>query len=259
MHLFRQIWVHLVKMKLSASILFALIIVTISTIVIYRLEPDTFEHPLHALWMVMTTSYTVGYGDVSPQTEWGQLFTMLFIFPIGIGAFGILVGKISQIVVYYGEKLEAGKVSFTGKNHYVFIGCKDKAEGAINEIRKVDKQARFVYIDEAEKSPFSHHDIHYISGNPALADTLLQANILQAKSVTIFADEQISPVFADGHNLLIASRIESLSKEYQTNIYTVVEILEEEHQPMFQHANVDRFVLSKCLITKETAKASLGH
>ena len=41
-----------------------------------------------------TTAYTVGYGDLSPQTDAGRLVTALWVFPGAIAAFTTIVAKV---------------------------------------------------------------------------------------------------------------------------------------------------------------------
>ena len=66
-------------------------------------------------------------------------------------------------------------------------------------------------------------------------------------------------VYADGKSLLIASAVEGLSKQHGIGIYTIVEVMKENHISKFKHANVDEFILSNEAVSRLVAQASLHH
>lgn len=58
----------------------------------HRLEGWSY---LDALYFTIITLTTVGYGDFSPQTDLGKIFSMLYIL-IGLGIIGAFIALISQ-------------------------------------------------------------------------------------------------------------------------------------------------------------------
>jgi voltage-gated potassium channel Kch len=58
----------------------------------HRLEGWSY---LDAFYFTIITLTTVGYGDFSPQTDLGKIFSMLYIL-IGLGIIGALIALISQ-------------------------------------------------------------------------------------------------------------------------------------------------------------------
>ena len=98
-------------------------------------EPETFPRFIDALWWTMTTLVTVGYGDYFPKSDFGRIFTMLLIYTFGIGAMGVIIGKIFEGFSTYRRLKEEGKLTYTGKGHYILIGSsKDKLENVLEEI-----------------------------------------------------------------------------------------------------------------------------
>ena len=89
----------LVKEELIVFGLMALIAMFISAVGIYEFEhdaqPEAFASIPHALWFVVVTLTTVGYGDVYPITAGGRIFTF-FILVIGLGVITIPTGLISS-------------------------------------------------------------------------------------------------------------------------------------------------------------------
>ncbi len=226
-----------------------------------KVENETFPRFIDAFWWTMTTLVTVGYGDMYPKTDFGKIFTMVLIYTFGIGAMGILVGKLFEGFTLFRRLKEEGKLKYDGKQHYILIGSsRDKLGSIVEEILLNNGKSDVVIIDNKSKSPLDHEKVHFISGNPADDKVLLKANILEAKSVAIFSDEgDESPENLDGKSLLIASRVEQMSKKYKKNIYTIVEIKKEMHMALFEHANVDEFILSSDSVSRLMAQAAIHH
>jgi voltage-gated potassium channel Kch len=53
---------------------------------------------LDALYFSVVTAATVGYGDFTPQTAWGKLFTIVYL-AVGVGLFVALAGKLALVVI----------------------------------------------------------------------------------------------------------------------------------------------------------------
>lgn len=58
----------------------------------HRLEGWSY---LNALYFTVITLTTIGYGDFTPQTNLGKIFSMLYIL-LGLGVLGALIGLISS-------------------------------------------------------------------------------------------------------------------------------------------------------------------
>jgi voltage-gated potassium channel Kch len=80
------------------------VIAITSGVVFYSLV----EHlsPLNALYFSVTTLTTVGYGDFSPQTAAGKLFTVVYVL-VGVGLLLAFLGRLAgQVVVSHAEHFE---------------------------------------------------------------------------------------------------------------------------------------------------------
>lgn len=60
-----------------------------------------------------TTAYTVGYGDLSPQTDAGRLITALWVFPGAIAAFTTIVAKVLAAIGEVWRVRRAGKGDYS--------------------------------------------------------------------------------------------------------------------------------------------------
>lgn len=231
----------------------------LSAFVMRLLEPDTFPTVFDSFWYVMTTVTTVGYGDYSPETTGGRLFAITFLYLLGIGILGMVIGKIVQVFSLYQQYKEEGKLSYHKKGHYIFIGwCEEKSKEAISSVLFDYPEAEIVLIDTLEKCPIVHERLHYIQGNLTEESTLDKANIRHCRRISIFSPSHIQDsTLADGHTLLIAASIEAFSVKHGIELHTIAEMRKESHRASFEKANIDEIVLSTESIARMMAKAAV--
>ena len=247
MILLRRLYLQATSLSWLILTVSTLILIAFSTFMLPAIEPSTFSNYADSLWFTMTTMLTVGYGDLYPSTFEGRLFTMLFLYIIGIGLFASFIGKAIESLTLRKRREERGELMFKGKNHIVIIDWSHKAENAIAEILLQNGQTEIVVIDKLEKAKEIHPRIHYVRGKATHEDVLLQANVQQAKAVLIFADDRIEDqMLTDGKSLLIATAVERMAPA----VYTTVEVEREEHLPNFSHVRVNKFIMSNGTIAK---------
>lgn len=226
---------------------------------IHYLEPETFPNTFEGLWWVLTTVTTVGYGDVSPHTTEGKILG-IFLFVVGIGLMGVVIGKVINLFSLYRILKEEGKLPYTKSNHYILLGWGERTKGTLKELLNDGENREVVIIADLPQTPFRHENVTFLQGKPGNRETLLDANIAKAETVLIFSDESIQDSsLSDGKSLLIASTIEKLSIDLGEAIYTIVEVQKEDHIDNFKHLKVDEFVISDETFSRIMAKASRYH
>lgn len=236
----RKIVLRMVKMNNWFLFISSTLFILLSSIFIVLVEPETFPTVFDGFWWVMTTVTTVGYGDFSPESVGGRLIAM-FLYIVGIGLIGVVIGKVVEGLSIFRKKREEGNIVYKEENHYIIIGWSKKSHYAVKEIMDTHPESEIVIIDELEKAPLLQENIHYIRGNASSVETLEKANVKKAKAVLIFADEKIQDnQLIDGKTLLIASTVESTTSD----VHTVVEVMDEEHITNFEHAQIDEFIFS---------------
>ncbi|MET0787147.1 MAG: ion channel [Paenisporosarcina sp.] len=243
MHFFLKVGLGLVRMKNLSLLLATLFFILFCTVTIYLLEPQTFENLLTSFYFVMTTFATVGYGDYSPTSIAGKLFTVL-MYLFGIGLLGVVIGKIVDTFSLFRKRKEEGKLAYTNKNHIIIVGWGKKTETAVDEILASDATSEVVIIDTLPSTPIdvSIERVHYVQGDPSEEETFIQANIKKAKSVIIFSDDAIQvPSLRDAKTLTTAITVERLA----THVHTTVEIMTKKQIANFSHVKVDEFILSQ--------------
>ncbi|MEO2078037.1 MAG: ion channel [Bacillus sp. (in: firmicutes)] len=254
---FRKLFITAAKYRYRTLLLVTTFFILINAEIMRILEPQTFENTFHAVWWILTTMTTVGYGDVSPTTQLGRIWAMLIVYTAGIGLFGVVIGVIVDAVSQYKRMKEEGRMTFRGADHYVIIGWTTKSKNTINELFLGDSKTELVLIDELEKTPYEHERFLYIQGSPTDEDTLRKAGIEKAKAVLLFAPDGINNAdLADGKTLLVASSIERYDEGTDNNIYTIAEILNEKHVGNFKHVKIDEFILSHESVSNLMAKSA---
>ncbi|WP_257351561.1 potassium channel family protein [Pseudalkalibacillus decolorationis] len=256
MFVFKRIWVKIIKLNTWALFTTSILLILFSTYMMVAIEPETFANPFDAFWWVMTTVTTVGYGDFYPSSVGGRLYA-IFLYIVGIGLIGVVIGKVVDGFGMFRRRKEEGLLTYKQEGHIVIIGWSQKARFAIEEIlNSEDFQQEIVIIDRLGKTPYLHESVHYIQGDPAQENILLQANLSEAKAVLLFADDSIEdPLLTDGKTLLIVTSIERLSPD----IHSTVEIMSESHIKNFRHVKVDEFILSHETISRLAVRSAITH
>ena len=91
------------KKVLSAVATMAVAYILISALVIYNIEPDSFETFFDAIYWATISLTTVGYGDIYPITTIGRIVTMIS------SAFGIAIIALPSGVITAGYLEEISK------------------------------------------------------------------------------------------------------------------------------------------------------
>ncbi|OKP99669.1 ion transporter [Paenibacillus sp. P46E] len=254
MHFLLRLSGKLMRLRKKSIGLIILAFIVMSATTAFLLEPGTFHNWFNALYWVMTTMSTVGYGDFFAKSVTGKLFTM-FLYIFGIGLLSLVIGKIIDAMGELQRRRGAGTLSFHGKDHVVLINWNRKTQAAADEILCYSPDCRIVIIDESGQHPLQHLEhVHFISGDPSSDDILQKANIHGARAAIVFGDTRIDEAsLTDGKTLLIASSIERIAPQ----VHTTVEIMQEKNIQNFRHVHVNEFVLSHDAISRLAVRSAL--
>ena len=91
------------KKVLSAVVTMAVAYILISALVIYNVEPESFETFFDAIYWATISLTTVGYGDIYPRTTIGRIVTIIS------SAFGIAIIDLPSGVITAGYLAEISK------------------------------------------------------------------------------------------------------------------------------------------------------
>ena len=154
-------------------------------------EQHLTENVANFFYYLVTTSSTVGYGDLSPTSDHGRLFSALFIIPCGVGLFALSVGRAAVFFTDFWRTNRRGKQNLNLENHIIVIGINSARTPHLLEMLKREEQGRrevVVVSCEYEESPFDS-DVHFVRVNSFTdAIEMERSNLSKASAVIVDTD-----------------------------------------------------------------------
>lgn len=155
------------KFELLTLALFALIMIMVSSVLIYVMEANNPDSPINtlfeALYWSVVTIFTVGYGDMVPVTPEGRTVAMIII----ISGIAVISFATSIIVSAFTEKLDEIKeekmiddVSKLGR-FYLVCGYGALTNEVVHRLRKESKQI-VVLEEDTQKAKEAQDDGMYV-------------------------------------------------------------------------------------------------
>jgi voltage-gated potassium channel len=176
------------------------------------------------IWWWITTSTTVGYGDIIPITLAGKLAATITIIT-GIYFYTNFITFTADKIHFLLDKHKRGTVSVTCKNHIVICEYTAFADELIQEIDQypfLRDRELVVVTDLVETNPYPQH--HFVRGVPINPDFLVMANIQFADFIFVFANARFQE--PDLKTLHILSRIQKINS--QAKIFVELKDTESE-------------------------------
>jgi len=177
------------KIKISKPVIyylsvFAFLVIVYSLFFQYLMQ--TYEHKnydiMTAIYWVIVTMTTVGYGDIYFSSQAGHFFSVLVILSGVIMIFGYLFPLVvtPQIEKTLRRELPS-RVSSDLTNHIIICGYNQLVETLISELEEYGLS--FMVIDENEKNinELISRKIHCVYGDATDGNVLLNSNILSAR------------------------------------------------------------------------------
>jgi voltage-gated potassium channel len=115
------------------------LVITYAVLIYYLLEiesgaADSKIHSLQdAMWYLLETLTTVGYGDTLPVTYWGRVIGFVFLLS-SFGVYGFIIGQISNFMSTLKEQKELGLNGTNFEKHVVMIGWNDFGQSVISHL-----------------------------------------------------------------------------------------------------------------------------
>lgn len=147
-------------------------------------------------YFVMTTSTTVGYGDISPSSDLGKLLSIPFQF-FAIGLLGVILGIVSTAMYNHIDRIKKGNIKMKNKKIDTFIieyPSENKVKTIIEELYH-DKSFKgkkiCVVSSDLEERPewFNKYDVCFKNSIGSDIEALNDCNIKNANNVLILAKD----------------------------------------------------------------------
>ncbi len=141
-----------------------------------------------ALWYMIITLTTVGYGDLYPTTTAGKMIGYIFVF----GSLGVLGYLISTLSSKYHTMMEEKKLGFRGtqfEEHIIFIGWNEFSRMVAEEIYHTSKKIAIVTKQKDEidliYTQLGKENTFVLFADYNNLDSLEKANVSRASAVFI--------------------------------------------------------------------------
>ncbi|MGK9266607.1 potassium channel family protein [Bacillus inaquosorum] len=205
--------------------------------IIYVLEPKQFTSVFEGIWWAVVTVSTVGYGDYVPHTPLGQAAGILLILS-GASFVTAYFATLSAAAISRQHRYIEGKVAFKGRGHIIMIGWNEKSNRLLKELQLTAPSKTVVLIDESLKEGPLIENVHFIRGHAADDETLKRANVAEAESVMVTADQYKSEAEADMLSVLILLSVKGLNPL----AYCIVEILTDRFVTNAERAGANQII-----------------
>lgn len=160
----------------------------------YLGEVDLTSSFISYTYYYVVTASTIGYGDMSPSSEYGQLFATLFLIPVAVSIFATLITKAISTMANEIEKIKSGYGDFhKTKNHTLVVGCNPKQTDKL--IREIDK-SEVIVVTSSDCRP-NDQSVHIVR-TESLASTndLIRAGIKGAKRIVVMGKDDQETLLA---------------------------------------------------------------
>jgi voltage-gated potassium channel len=216
----------------------------------HRANRQMFTHLFDALWWIVVTVATVGYGDKYPVTLAGRILGMVVIL-MGVVAISTLSGTIASIFVERKMREDKGLQNVNAKNHTILCGWNRNGERILESLKRLSDAGRRVVVlvnemdpeeFQALRSAHSDLDLRFVRGDFASEKFLRKAGVAGARSAILLSDcsGDRTQANADERTILATLAIKSLNP----GINTSAELANPENEAHLRRANVDDILLS---------------
>lgn len=187
-----------------------------------------------AVWMVLISLTTIGYGEVHPLSDIGRAFTMVYI-TVGFGLVGYTFAQLTRYIVEGGlrhDLMERRRRIRMERldNHVIVIGYGRLGREVVDELLHNGRQVCVVDMVEDVVERVPREAVH-ICGDGAQDETLREAGIERATAIAIATPKSTTNVY-----LTLAAR------QLNPSIAIITRIDEDEAIEKARRAGADRIV-----------------
>lgn len=210
---------------------------------------DAFGSFSDIFYWALVTITTVGYGDITPHTVTGRLFTV-FLIMMGVVLVSFMTATIASILTTTRIREGMGLKKVELDRHIVVCGFNFNLERVIKSIISSSQGAspEIVLVNAQDESDinalierFPEVPIRFVYGDYTHESTLNRASISKAASAIILADPGPDKTSKpDDRTLLTVLAIKSMSQDLRV----CVELTDSANEVHLRRAGVDQIIVS---------------
>jgi voltage-gated potassium channel len=171
-----------------STIVLLVLLAMLGNAVTFRLFDSTPQSPISwgdAFWYSIISITTIGYGDLSASSFGARTGTVVFIVFIGLLAFTMMLGLITDLGLAYLEKGRRGMGIIHATGHILIVNYpgEQRLLQLLHELQTDDKCAGrdiVLITDTIQELPPVDASLAFIHGSPLDHDTFKRANAAEA-------------------------------------------------------------------------------
>ena len=111
----------------------------------------------NAIWYLLVTITTVGYGDMTPMTPWGRVIGVILMLS-SAGLLTFFIGTLFSL--FFGKLLPKSKLfGKRKKTWYIFHPFNDETAVLAENLTETDKDAAYIFLDPDGNSPGPEYNL----------------------------------------------------------------------------------------------------
>lgn len=201
-----------------------------------------------AVWWVLVTISTVGYGDKVPLTPIGKTMAVIIMF-FGVALLSIVTATVSSIFVTRKIKEGKGLQEIKLSNHILLCGWNNQAEKIITTIENSDaSKTQLVMINQLSEEAaadvmarFKGIQIRFVRGDFTRENILTRASAQNASSAIVLPDTSTGNLRPGDERTILATL--SL-KTLNPKIKVFAHLYDRENLSHLRKAKADEVVIS---------------
>lgn len=158
-------------------------------------------------WTIVTVA-TVGFGDMSPETYWGRVFTV-FVIIGGVLNYSLIVSTLTTKLGEYRSSREKG-LDPVKKQGHILVCSDDPAwmTKILGQNQQLVQEGKIVIVSPSTQHPLlttEYKDVNWVAGDPQQVETLLKAAATFAHTAYVYFKNS-------NQGLITVLQLETLSK-----------------------------------------------
>ena len=193
-------------------ILYFGVIVAIGSGGFYTIGGDEWSI-IDSIYMTIITLSTVGFGEVSPLSDLGKLWTVIVII-FGVSGFAAILYELGAELIQmntYRSRTMRKNISRL-ESHYIICGYGRMGAIIASEFQKKNISFVIIDIDDSKIIDIQENGYYHIHGDATLDETLINAGIKESKGIVVVLDNDQDNLFVTmssrnlNHDAYIISR-----------------------------------------------------